>query len=223
MKQWKIPQPTWLRHIICMMLGIGLLFLLPSGAHAASSVGVRVPLRIEQDVQWEEGVTKPDPMPRVQYTLTALDEAPLPQGAAENAVQAVVSATDAFTWDISFSQPGVYRYALVAQAVTPSDERFLASTMQYDITIHVQQNGEGLITTVIYRAQGSGYKAGELHFTHEWHEKSPVKPITPNVPSGAVETGDSFLVTLYAVSLAGAALLFFFLWNKAKKKSPETR
>lgn len=170
MKQWKIPQPSWLRHIIYMMLGIGLLFLLQSGVYAASSVGVRVPLRIEQDVQWSEGLTKPDPMPRVLYTLTALDKAPLPQGSAGNGVQAVVSATDAFTWDISFSRPGVYRYALVAQAVAPSDERFLASTMKYDITIHVQQNGESLITTVIYRARGSGYKAGELHFTHEWRE-----------------------------------------------------
>lgn len=135
----------WKKVPAAMLALLLVVSLLPVTAFAAD-VEVRIPVSVAVEAEAAEDI----PADAVyQFRLTALDGAPMPE---DGALLSITGEGSGSFSPICFDRVGVYQYTL---AMVPGEEtRGTYDASVYDVKVTVENDGDGLKSTVAIRKQG---------------------------------------------------------------------
>lgn len=201
-------------------------------SYAKGQAGLSLP--VSQVFQLTCAESIPESGEEVTYRLTPAKgaQAPLPGGTSEK-YEFVLKGNEKRTLDeIRYTNVGIYEYDLT-RILPEKVEGFTYDNTVYRITVQVVWNfddGVGKLVPEWVISEGSGEKAEELIYEHDFQGKCPPKPeeptpqqpgspAKPNGQPGNPKTGDESNLLLYVELFAVAAVGFgILLYIKRKRQ-----
>jgi len=134
------------------------------------------------------------------YILTAIGDAPMPEGTADGVKKVVFPANSTFDFGvISFPKPGIYEYT-VSRDITNSDSLNQDDSV-YTIRVAVFSDGTRV---VVYSKEGEMEKPDKLEYVDEFIEPEP-EPEPDHVKTGegmqVYMFGGVFLLTALVIAI----------------------
>lgn len=204
MKQTVNKMKRQFKYIILPAIITGMLLLASTTAFAAEEVmtettdQVSVSIPVEQHFQTNS--QNPKKLKQTwTYRLTARENAPLPDGSNNGVYTFTLTGNEKKqVGPIIYSHAGLYHYRLALCKGPKNDTKYTVDQKVYDITVSVENSGNGLTAKVIVENM-CGQKVDTISFEHLYTVVKcvPATKLTKTIKAKQVKTGDNIQVGLF--------------------------
>lgn len=206
----------------------GLLLAIAGLFGVVTPVGAaEVPYAADQEITIEQTFEKNSPKWNVnetfEYTLTGLDNAPMPEGTDGQTRTFRITGNSSAVFTIHFEHPGNYVYE-VQQTVAQKKDGYKYDMRKYTVKVSVTNSKDGGLTSQITKQLNEDGKSEEkIVFKNSYFKEIPANPTDKT--SGAhtaVESYNSYWQNLMLVSFMGIVMFLYIMKREKDKREEDT-
>lgn len=200
-----------IKKVIFLVLLVLNIFVMTISPAYASDYSLQISLPVKQEFTVENKGTESVNQTGI-YELTAISEnAPLPDGSKNGKYIFSIQDTEKkIVIPIKYVTAGVYNYKL--QQITEDAEKYTYDRTRYTITVYIQNEKTGRLSSQIIVEDDNDKKCGEVVFSNSYKGTSVKKP------SKQVFTGNTINIAFWIFLEITSLIIILLLSYKGRKQ-----